>query len=295
LTSEATVTVMSGAPEVSVVIPTRRRPDLLPRSVDAVLAQATDVPFEVLVVNDDREPLRCRLPSDVRLRILSSGARGVCVARNLGITEARGAIVAFTDDDTIAPPGWIDALSDALAASPDALGVEGPIEYGRDVDELYEIVPHSDYPGGYCSCNVAYRRDALFAAGLFDERFPAPGGEDVDLGLRVAALGPVVAAPSMVMLHPPRPARMSEIIGRGREVRNDWLLHTKHPAMLGTTRPNRFGGVSWRARRYARLVLDPAVIQGSPMRRARAVVLAAGTVTVGLVASCTAAMPEAPS
>ena len=54
-------------PAVSVVICTHRRPQLLPASVGAVLAQEVDVPFELIVVNDDDEPLRCRLPDDARL------------------------------------------------------------------------------------------------------------------------------------------------------------------------------------------------------------------------------------
>ena len=55
---------MRAEPAVSVVICTHRRPDLLPTSVDAVLAQAVDVPFELIVVNDDDGPLRCKLPDD---------------------------------------------------------------------------------------------------------------------------------------------------------------------------------------------------------------------------------------
>jgi GT2 family glycosyltransferase len=282
---------VDGAPSISVVIPTRRRPDLLPRSVEAVLAQATSLPFEVLVVNDDHEPLRCRLPDDPRLRLFTSGGQGVCAARNLGITEAWAPIVAFTDDDTVAPPGWIDALTGALGARPDALGVEGPLDYGREVDPLYEHVPRPELPGGYCSCNVAYRREALLAVGSFDEHFVRPGAEDVDLGLRVATRGPVVFEPTMVMCHPPRAAKAREIMRRGKQVENDWLLHVKHPDLSGKVRPSRWGGVVWRAREYGEYVLDPAVTLGSPARVARAALLGVGTTAVALAVACTRRMP----
>lgn len=274
------------------MICTRRRPQLLPASVAAVLAQDVDVPFEVIVVNDDDEPLRCRLPDDARLRVLAGGGQGLCRGRNAGIRAARGAIVAFTDDDTVAPPSWLGSIVRAFAAAPDALGVEGPLDYGRDVDVLYEHVPHPELPGGYCGCNIAYRRDALLDVGLFDERFVAAGGEDIDLGLRIAARGPVVLEPSMVMVHPPRPITVREQIRLAREVDNDWLLHTKHPELSGKPRPSRYGPVGWRVRDQLRLVRSPEVVAGSPARALRAVGIAVGTVLVATIAASTRAMPS---
>jgi glycosyltransferase involved in cell wall biosynthesis len=279
-------------PEVSVVICTRRRPEHLPASVDAVLAQVVDVPFEVVVVNDDDEPLRCRLPDDDRLRMIANDGRGLCAGRNTGIRAARGAVIALTDDDTVAPPNWLASIVGAFAAHPDALGVAGPLEYGREVDVLYEHVPHTHLPGGYCACNVAYRRDALFEAGLFDERFVLAGAEDIDLGLRVAALGPVVVEPSMVMLHPPRPLTLWQRIMMARAIDNDWLLHTKHPELSPGKPPTWWSGITWRAARSCRDLLDPDVIAGSPARATRAGITVAGTVAVALAARCATPWPR---
>lgn len=275
------------------MICTRRRPQLLPASVDAVLAQDVGVAFEVIVVNDDAEPLRCRLPDDARLRVLPSDGHGLSRGRNTGIRAARGAIVAFTDDDTVAPPSWLAGVVRALAARPDALGVEGPVDYGCDVDVLYEHVPHPDLPGGYCGCNIAYRRDALLEVGMFDERFVAAGGEDIDLGLRIAALGPVVLEPSMVMVHPPRPITVWGQIRLARSVENDWLLHAKHPELSGKPRPSRFGPLGWRVRDQLRLVRSREVVAGSPARAVRAAGIAVGTVVVATIAVSTRAMPSA--
>src|SRR5450755_2262041 len=116
--------MVRATPEVSVVICTHRRPQLLPASVDSVLAQRLDAPFEVIVVNDDDEPLRCRLPDDERLRVITPGRRGLCEGRNAGIREAAAPIIAFTDDDTVAPPDWLGTVVRAFAAHPEALGVE---------------------------------------------------------------------------------------------------------------------------------------------------------------------------
>ena len=181
--------------------------------------------------------------------------------------------------------------SSAARRAPDALGVEGPLEYGRDVDVLYEHVPETTIPDGYCACNIAYRRDAVLAAGGFDEQFVAAGAEDIDLGRRVAALGPVIGDPTMVMLHPPRPISVRERILLARKVENDWLLHTKHPEMSRRGRPTRWGAVVWRAREQWDHLHDPEVIAGSPARAA-ALTIAVGTVVVAMVVAITRPMPE---
>jgi glycosyltransferase involved in cell wall biosynthesis len=92
----------SPVPDISVVIPTLRRPALLRRALDSVLAQ-TCGDFEVIVVVDgpDEDTLAAlRAVHDPRLRVLvnpqSLTAAG---ARNRGVAEARGQWVAFLDDD----------------------------------------------------------------------------------------------------------------------------------------------------------------------------------------------------
>ena len=278
-------------PAVSVVICTHRRPHLLPASVDAVLAQQVDVPFELIVVNDDDEPLRCRLPDDPRLRVLTAERRGLCAGRNAGILAARGALIALTDDDTLAPPDWLATVVAAMAAHPDALGVEGPLEYGRDVDRLYEHVPVTTNPGGFCGCNVAYRRDALIAAGLFDERFVAAGAEDIDLGLRVAALGPVIGEPSMVMVHPPRPISVLAQVLLARRSRTTGCCTSSIPS----SRDGRPTAVGRDRLARARAVAHPARPRGDrrfSRRAVRAGVIGVGTIAVALVTACTRPFPS---
>jgi GT2 family glycosyltransferase len=273
-------------PEISVVIATRRRPELLAHSVRAVLAQDTRHPFEVIVVNDDDAPVGSSLPEDARIRVLANRSTGVTGARNTGVAAARGPIVAFTDDDTTVARGWLEAIQRALAAHPEALGVEGPVIYGREPDLLYEHVPAPVLPGGFCTSNVAYRRDAIAAVGGFDERFLFAGGEDVDLGLRIAACGDVIVAPDMVVEHPPRTMGFLEHVRQGRQVQNEWLLLRKHPDLATLRLSLRWGPVTSRARGYARMLRDPSITRGSPARAVRLVALGVGTTAVGFVTAC---------
>ncbi|MGK5741229.1 glycosyltransferase family 2 protein [Micromonospora sp. URMC 103] len=93
---------MSSAPEVSVVIPTFARPDLVTRAVRSALAQTvTDI--EVIVVVDGPDPAtRDALTriADPRLRLVElPGKGGAPNARNVGVREARAPWTALLDDD----------------------------------------------------------------------------------------------------------------------------------------------------------------------------------------------------
>jgi glycosyltransferase involved in cell wall biosynthesis len=91
----------TGAPVVSVVIPTYRRPDSVLRAVASVLAQ-TFTHFEILVVHDGPGPETAAAlkDADPRVRYYQLDAnRGPAAARNYGVTQARGQWIGFLDDD----------------------------------------------------------------------------------------------------------------------------------------------------------------------------------------------------
>jgi GT2 family glycosyltransferase len=255
---------------VSVVIATRRRPDLLARCLAAVLDQHTDARFEVIVVNDDEAPLAA-VPLDERLRVVECGGRGVARARNLGAQAARGSLVAFTDDDTEPASEWLHGLLTASRGATAAVGFEGPVETG-DYDLLYFHAPRAR-PGGCCGANVAYRRDLFLELGGFDERFYGWMPEDVEFGTRAKARGEVVYVPAMVVYHPPRPIGLRERMEQASRVEGVWLLFRKHPSLSAWRVPLRWGPALAEFKRWSRLLTRRDVVRGSPERAARIVLL----------------------
>lgn len=111
-------------PDVTVVLPTRDRADLLRRSVASVLAQV-DVDLELVVVDDgSRDDTRHVLDSfgDARLRPIGlQVSAGVGHARNLGIAAARGPWLAFLDDDDFWAPTKLRRQLELAETEPDAL------------------------------------------------------------------------------------------------------------------------------------------------------------------------------
>ena len=108
-------------PKISVVIPTRDRAGLLDDCLPSVLAQRTEAPFEVVVVDNGSsdatpETIERWSRSDTRVRGVREDRVGRAVALNAGVSVARGELLLFTDDDVYAQPGWIEAYVRLFAA-----------------------------------------------------------------------------------------------------------------------------------------------------------------------------------
>jgi GT2 family glycosyltransferase len=182
------------APEVSVVIPTYRRDARLAFTLDALAAQTLDRDrFEVIVVRDTGSELLGELPADLEVRFITLPAPGPAMRRNRGWREARGSLVAFTDDDCRPSPGWLEGLLDAYRhrRGGDVL-LEGRTEPDPDEAHLLHGLARSMEVYGpnrwYPTCNLAVPRELIERLGGFDEEL-AFWGEDTDLGLRAEAAG----------------------------------------------------------------------------------------------------------
>lgn len=207
---------------VSVVIPTRGRPDLIGQSVLAVLAN--DHPdFEVIVVDqsdDDRtgEVVRGIAVTDPRVRYVHTLPPGLSRAYNVGAGLASAAVLAFTDDDCVAAPNWISAIDRAFAAEADADMLYGTValpEALRGHDGEVPVLPieraERIEPGGTfrvygMGANFALRRGLLERLGGFDEIMggggPLRSSQDFDLQYRAFLLGAVVLLrPEVVVDH----------------------------------------------------------------------------------------------
>lgn len=180
---------MSDAP-LSVVVCTHNRPLDLERCLEALAALAD--PVEVIVVDSASEPPCRELVLSYAARIASltyvrEDEPGHSRARNRGIAEARGELVAFLDDDASPRPDWARRIAAPFHEDP-AIGCVGgachPIfpdstrpdwlsdrllqfaAITRFGPEAREARSSAEWPFG---ANMAFRRDALAEAGPFSE------------------------------------------------------------------------------------------------------------------------------
>jgi glycosyltransferase involved in cell wall biosynthesis len=190
-----------------VVIPTRNRPRLLRRAVDAVLAQDYPGPLRVVVVFDRtaaEQPL-ARTGDRPVLVIGNRRTPGLAGARNSGILALDSELVAFCDDDDVWAPQKLTRQVGALAARPGAEFATCAIEVeygGRLTPRLagtslvrVDDLARSRMAMLHASTFLARRRslvDAGAGIGLVAEDAPGAQNEDWDLLLRAARRAPVV-------------------------------------------------------------------------------------------------------
>jgi glycosyltransferase involved in cell wall biosynthesis len=183
---------------VSVVIPVYNGAGTIGRTVECLLGQSLAA-AEVIVVDDGSTDGKGAALERYAGRViyLRKENGGPASARNCGIRRARGDLVAFTDGDCLPDRDWLRQLLTGLDG-PRVAGVGGIVRSaeggltGEYVD-LHGLLDPKKDDGQEISylvtANACFRRAALIAAGLFDERFRKPGGEEPELCRKLRDLG----------------------------------------------------------------------------------------------------------
>lgn len=190
-------------PSVTAIVATRDRPLLLARAVRSMMSQDYPGDVECVVVFDQSDPAAVPVevpPGRRLLMVTNTRSPGLAGARNTGITASDRALVAFCDDDDVWDADKLRLQVERLeSASADFVTCGTRFHYADRV--MPRMAPNSvdlgqlvrkRYPELGAPTFVV-RRDALARIGLVDEELPGSYGEDYDLLLRAARLGPIVA------------------------------------------------------------------------------------------------------
>ncbi|MGH2793815.1 MAG: glycosyltransferase family 2 protein [Actinomycetota bacterium] len=207
-----------GALPLTIVVPTRDRPEMLRRCLESIQKSFRDGD-ELIVVDSASEK------ADAEATALEFGARyiadpipGAGRARNLGWKAASHEIVGFVDDDITVAPDWTDTIRSVFADRPDLGFVTGKVippadQAGQehpiavvDAPDAFDHQPRTARHQGI-SGNFGARREVLLSLGGFDEMLgPGAhfkgGGDDFDLFDRMIAAGaPGRYEPSILAFH----------------------------------------------------------------------------------------------
>jgi succinoglycan biosynthesis protein ExoM len=268
-------------PVVSIIIPTFCRPG---RAVDAArsaLAQACDVPFEVVLVDNDPDAsaLDCLRALDApRVVVVHEPRAGVANARNAGLRAARGGFIAFLDDDEIAPAAWLAQLMRVQSAHK-ADVVFGPVRtrlanpprdhlayfeqfFARDPGHAEGVI--DKFYG--CGCSLV-RRAALPSAEPFSAERNEIGGEDDLLFQAMEAAGARFAwAPGAWVWETPEPSRVTLAYTLKRA-----FAYGQGPATQAWTGPKRdIPGIGfWMAVGFVQTIVFGAAATGSFLAKTR--------------------------
>jgi len=179
-------------PDISVVVCTYNRAALLEKALRSLFAQnAEPSSYEIVVVDNNSadetpqvvESLKAESP--VPLRYFRESRQGNAYARNAGVDQAAGSIIAYMDDDVIADKSWVYLIRDAFAHEPELSFVGGrvlPVWEEEPpswlTDEHWAPLALLDYgpepldiegqsPRGLLTANIAIRREVFAEVGGF--------------------------------------------------------------------------------------------------------------------------------
>ncbi|HYI07983.1 MAG TPA: glycosyltransferase [Thermoanaerobaculia bacterium] len=243
-------------PRISVVVCTYNGARTIRDCLEGLLR--LDYPdYEAIVVNDGSTDATPDIAAEYPFRLISTENRGLGNARNTGMEAATGEIVAYTDDDARPDPHWLQYLAAAFRDSTHA-GIGGPNIAPAGDGFVAECIAHA--PGGPVhvllddsvaehipGCNMAFRRDALLAAGGCDPIYRL-AGDDVDLCWRMQQSGRTLGfSPAAIVWHHRRSSvrmywRQQQAYGRAEA-----LLERKWPEKY-----NRAGHLRWTGRLYGK-------------------------------------------
>ncbi len=224
----------------SIVIPTYGRVRLLTTCLKALSHQSVPTDsFEIIVVDDGNDEVvakavaRFERKSGIRTQYMGQIVRrGPAAARNRGWQAAHAQLIAFTDDDCIPEPDWLQTALSAFDKGAYVLTgrVQIPLpDQPMHHDRTTALVKTAEFITANCFC----RRSALKAVGGFEEAFDIAWREDSDLQFKLLEGGyQIDTCPEAVVQHPVRPAPWYAPLRDERKNRYDALLFKRHPNLF---------------------------------------------------------------
>jgi glycosyltransferase involved in cell wall biosynthesis len=235
---------MSSNPEITVVVSTYNRGEMLRATLESLVGQdSRGVSYEVIVVDNNSKDETSRVikefiaSSPVEMKYVFEPRQGVSYGRNAGIERARGAIIAFTDDDVRPLADWIAQIKRAFDLFPQVECVGGKIlpiwnnnppawltrnhwtamalqDYG-DVP----ILVNAEAPRSFAGANFSFRTEVFSRIGLFSGDLTR--GQDTEMLLRFwSAGGQGLYAPDVVVMADVQPERLTKRYHREWHSRN---------------------------------------------------------------------------
>jgi glycosyltransferase involved in cell wall biosynthesis len=228
--------------EISVIIPTYKRPTLLENCIKALIDQNLDKNiYEIIVVSDGPDDETKNLVNTFKqfhpflYYLHLTHKKGPAAARNLGWQNASGKIIAFTDDDCLPDKNWLSSLYQVYHNNSfrNEIACTGtikvplsalPTDYERNTSQLES----AEFVTANCCCT----RSSLEKVGGFDERFSMAWREDSDLEFKLLEYDiPIIKVEEALVIHPVRKAKWAVSIKEQKKGIFNALLYKKFPGL----------------------------------------------------------------
>lgn len=237
--------MVNQSPRVSVIIPTSNGEATIGRCLEALINQtAVQDSYEIIVVDDGSRDRTCdQVEEYEQVRLFNQEKSGPASARNLGLNQARGEIILFTDDDCEPVEDWIDRML-APFQREEIVGVKGayltrqqalvPRFVQLEFEDKYDRMARDEYIDFIDTYCAGYRKSILIDNNGFDTTFPVASTEDQELSFRLARQGyKMLFEPRAKVYHLKHPRDIGEYWRKKFNI-GYWkvVVHRRHPDKL---------------------------------------------------------------
>lgn len=197
---------------ISVIIPAYNASRTLAECLSALQKQT--IPrsdYEIIIVDDGSTDNTVSIADSFDVNVIQQAHAGPALARNLGVSHAKGELILFTDSDCIASPDFIEQMTKPFS-DPNVVGVKGAYRSRQrevwarfaqiEFEERYSKLARSSSIDFVDSHAAAFRKQVFLEVGGFDPHFPVANNEDVDLSYKIARIGyKMVFNPEAIIFH----------------------------------------------------------------------------------------------
>jgi GT2 family glycosyltransferase len=208
---------------ISVIVCTHNRAHRLEQTLKSLqgMAVPVDSPWELIIVDNKSSDNTKEIingfmdKSGLNVKCVIEGRQGLSHARNTGIQESSGNILAFTDDDCIVDRYWVTSISKGFQSDKSIAGIGGRVELYDKMDRRVSIRVHKEQMilasvdrifNLIIGCNMAFDRAVFDKVGMFDTDFGAgarfASAEDSDFLYRAYKEGlKIIYSPQVLVYH----------------------------------------------------------------------------------------------
>ncbi|RJR14906.1 glycosyltransferase [Candidatus Microgenomates bacterium] len=190
---------------ISVVLPIHNEEKYIATALKSLIHQDFKEPFEILVVNNNSTDKTIEIVNayqDKRIKIVEEKQQGVVFARQKGLHEAKGVLIAGADADSVYPSNWLTTITHHFK-NHHVIGVGGPAIPERNPWWMYYwhlksfgfvawLYQKTGFVLYVIASNFAFRKSVFLSIGGYDTRFSMGGGDEIDPLARLRKKGKVV-------------------------------------------------------------------------------------------------------
>lgn len=217
---------------VSIILVIKNEANQIHKCIETLLNQSHKE-FEIIVLDDQSTDNTIEIIKSFKsnkIKIFSTHKKNIighANRRNYALTKANGEFIFFTDGDCSAHYNWLkEGLK--IFKHKKCLGVEGKTIYeAKKGITVADYVTQRYTPGGFMTCNVAYRKSAITDVGQFDPKFKNTY-EDRDLGIKILKKGEIVFEDNMLIFHQQKKVTIKTLFKRAQRAGDMVYFDLKH-------------------------------------------------------------------